>query len=616
MFINTIHRAFEPVKELKIAVSLLQSFRDISRRHVIRLCLVKKATDVCQMFMKDCQLIRIEFDDYHRNPPLRRDEPRYAGPALWAESLKKDIERKWSIVESAVKNDIPAEVLTEAAEKKMNLIDALHGYQRQKYQDWMAVTSASIDSNELRYRLDEPLLRRCHSTEANERHRVLIGTNFDSDLSDIFIETQYWEKLHSEEYEIPNVILAMCHQREMLRVVRERVIMLVRDFNSLIEELTETNNLYADHLKYLERKMNPGFTRLLWSCRPAVIERYVQASINHIQSMHREVTSFKAGMKVIDRNCNVLATTPLIEIDKNREYSNFEFAIQQAERRDLSKQTMLESYEVIRNQTNILYKQFEGKSTEVCREWEQLMNRIDTSILESLRRCLVTSLGNLTKAMGCEHPSSSGGNSQGLLSTSVVLKNGQVQCFPSMIDVTIRMNAIAKETIAIVKSFQGLTDKSASSGDNTSLHCFFYEKISSDPLVLDKVVQIMNKTASNAIEVKKSLLQWDQYKSLWEMDKESFIRRYRRTNQSLESFDRDISAFKERSEEISRANNQSLVRFILLNFKTLKLALIAHSDEFVEKLSSLQATMKPENSGAIVAGEQDLFGAKTKLIIR
>ena len=107
---------------------------------------------------------------------------------------------------------------------------------------------------------------------------VPVATNFDNEITNILNETHFWDKLHVDEFTAPNEILGLCHQREVLRVARERVIMLARTFNDLLEDVTGLSQLYSEHIRHLEKKMYPGFTKLLWSTRPVVIERFVQVT--------------------------------------------------------------------------------------------------------------------------------------------------------------------------------------------------------------------------------------------------------------------------------------------------------------------------------------------------
>jgi dynein heavy chain len=152
MVINIINKAFEQIKVIGTAVHLLLSFRQLAFRPAIQLCVSKKSADVRMLFKKQCQSIRQEFDDFHRKPPLRMNEPRFAGAALWAKSLSATIDDGWTIVKDSTtigKSDIDElEVFVD------NLKSALYSYQSQKYNDWLD-TFSDMDTASFQQRLNQ-----------------------------------------------------------------------------------------------------------------------------------------------------------------------------------------------------------------------------------------------------------------------------------------------------------------------------------------------------------------------------------------------------------------------------------------------------------------------------
>jgi hypothetical protein len=78
---------------------------------------------------------------------------------------------------------------------------------------------------------------------------------------------------------IPNEILGLTHQREVLFNMKELVSILVRANNDLIQALDGAESVYLDHLRMLERKLTPAFNKIHWSQKPAVIENFVHVSI-------------------------------------------------------------------------------------------------------------------------------------------------------------------------------------------------------------------------------------------------------------------------------------------------------------------------------------------------
>lgn len=53
--------------------------------------------------------------------------------------------------------------------------------------------------------------------------------------------------------------------------------------------------------------------------------------------------------------------------------------------------------------------------------------------------------------------------------------------------------------------------------------------------------QISSGVANNASLLQNYLKTWDMYREIWEINKDSFIRRYQRLNPPVSSFDADIA---------------------------------------------------------------------------
>ena len=124
------------------------------------------------------------------------------------------------------------------------------------------------------------MLKREEKRIEQQNNYFHIAANFDPDVIKIFTEAHFWDKLHDENFVAPNAILGICHQREILRVVRQKVMMLVRTFNGFLEDIDGKYALYSDHIRKLEKKIQPAFSKLTWSSRPVVIERFVQVSFS------------------------------------------------------------------------------------------------------------------------------------------------------------------------------------------------------------------------------------------------------------------------------------------------------------------------------------------------
>jgi hypothetical protein len=152
--VGVINSSFESIQVIAAAAHLLQVFRKYSLRQSVWQCWNNKAIDLLGLFSGKCNTIRQEFETLHRNPPLRKNEPYYAGAALWSRALRSIIEKDWDVIEEATLfAQIPKSTRDDVETSYEQLTAALRAYQKQKYTDWLS-TLQDIDSIFFQERLD------------------------------------------------------------------------------------------------------------------------------------------------------------------------------------------------------------------------------------------------------------------------------------------------------------------------------------------------------------------------------------------------------------------------------------------------------------------------------
>jgi len=122
-----------------------------------------------------------------------------------------------------------------------------------------------------------------------------LESNFDKDLLRLFTEVRYWEKVGGE-FPIPYAALEMASKQEELRMVRENVMLVVRDYNTILDALgTEERRLFGEHLRHIDRKISPALKQLTWASKH-VKEYFVKqgreicAAVQEIVWAYKEVT--------------------------------------------------------------------------------------------------------------------------------------------------------------------------------------------------------------------------------------------------------------------------------------------------------------------------------------
>lgn len=69
--------------------------------------------------------------------------------------------------------------------------------------------------------------------------------------------------------------LEVYHKREELRSLREHVMLVVRDYGRVVDMLSpEERNLFRERIRFLDKKVQPGLTKLTWASK-GISEYYV-----------------------------------------------------------------------------------------------------------------------------------------------------------------------------------------------------------------------------------------------------------------------------------------------------------------------------------------------------
>lgn len=99
-----------------------------------------------------------------------------------------------------------------------------------------------------------------------------IECNFDRKLLKLINEVSAWKVLIPFNIRIPNEPDEfVMNNRENLRVLREFSMVVVREYNQIIDFMDDNErNLFAEHLQATDKIIQPGITRFKWSSKSNV----------------------------------------------------------------------------------------------------------------------------------------------------------------------------------------------------------------------------------------------------------------------------------------------------------------------------------------------------------
>lgn len=279
MMANVISSAWEGVSTVSAGVELLESFYGLAVRPGMKQSVERKVAEVYALFAQELRKVKMDFDAHKKEPPLPTGQPRYAGAALWAKSLHLRIQADFNSLMSAAYLCTSAHDVEDATANYEALSSVLEAFIRQCHLDWIdSMHAAAQEQANLADRLNRPLMTKQGDEPAlrgQKGGQSLVArkssghleSNFDKHLLRLFNEVRFWEKFHGD-YPIPYIAHEMYLQQDALRVLRESVMLVVRDYNSIIDALTpEERRLFFEHLRRVDRKISPGLAKLSWADR-------------------------------------------------------------------------------------------------------------------------------------------------------------------------------------------------------------------------------------------------------------------------------------------------------------------------------------------------------------
>ncbi|XP_060146269.1 dynein axonemal heavy chain 2 isoform X4 [Globicephala melas] len=520
---NLISSAFELVRDVEHGVLLLDTFRRLAARETIKRTYDKKAVDLYMLFNNELALVNRELSK--KRPYLEPYMAQHSGQAHWVRILRRRIDRVMNCLSNA--HFLPhIGTGEESVHTYQQMVQAIDELVRKTFQDW----TSTLDKDCIR-RLDTPLLR------INQEKAGMLDVNFDKSLLILFVEIDYWERLL---FETPHYVANVAERAEDLRILRENLLLLARDYNRIIAMLSpDEQALFKERIRFLDKKIHPGLKKLHWALQGAsaifITECRVYAS--KVQTI---VNEFKASTLTIGWRAQVMSETLLVRISGKRVYRDLEFEEDQREHRAVVQQKLVSlHHDVVAIMTNS-YEVFKNDGPEIQQQWLQYTIRLDRMMEDALRLNVKMSLLELSKAINGDGKTTP----NPLFQVLVILKNdmqggvAQVEFSPTLQTLASVVNDIGNHLFSTISVFCHLPE--------ILIKCKFlrepiYTIVERDEDIKKIQAQISSGMTNNAALLQNYLKTWDMYREIWEINKDSFIRRYQRLNPPVSSFDADIA---------------------------------------------------------------------------
>uniref|UniRef100_A0A8C4S375 Dynein axonemal heavy chain 2 n=1 Tax=Erpetoichthys calabaricus TaxID=27687 RepID=A0A8C4S375_ERPCA len=573
MMQNLINMAFETVCSVEHGVELLDVFQHLSSREAIKRAIDKKTVDVYAMYNDALNLVNKELSKKICTLPPHM--PHFAGQAHWGRALRRCIERPMEVLAKAhfIPNIGTGEEVRASYQQLVQILDDMV---RKIFTEW----NQTLDKNNLK-RLEMPLMTR------SQEKTGLMQVNFDKDLLKMFNEIHYWQRLY---FEVPHFVMPIYHRRDDLRTLRESVLLVVRDYNRIIEALSpEEIGLFRERIRFLDKKIQPGLSKLLWSTK-GVSNLFITDCRFHAGKVQTIVDEYKAANAMISRNACQISELLLVCIDGKRIYKDLEFEEDQLTHQERVQQRLKSIHNDIVGIMSRVYETFKSDGPEVQQYWVGYTEKMDRMMEEAFRLNVKWSLQELSKAINGDSKTTP----NPLFRVMVILHNdipgsvAQVEFSPTLIKLANVVNSISKQLISTISTVKRLPDLLT---PRRSQRDPIYVIIERDEDIKKIQSQIGAGMSSNASLLQTYQKIWDKYREIWEINKDSFIRRYQRLNPPVSSFDADIARYAEVANNVQKEETVINIQFVLLDCSPLKFSLVQHCNEWQNKFTTLLSEM-------------------------
>jgi dynein heavy chain len=627
MFLNVLQGAVTNCGSIAMKIDRLECFREISLRDTIIQAIDKHTRDLIVAHGNELLSVQKEFDRNRRDPAVTFNNPKYAGAAIWARCFRRRVQREmdnlsqhWPIVRIREYSD--ARVLSEA------LLTALGDYINKMNADWM-VTAENVSTGALEIHI---MLR---------FEKGLLKMNFDSSLLRLYREVESWESMH---FNIPFAAMELTKNRDIIRVLRESVLGVVREYNDILNSMDDVETkIFAEKVRAVDRKILNGVNKLAW-VHKGQVESFCKEGGKLCKILLDLVRDFKKKRAIVQSCLLQIADLQLVHIERKRVYEDGQFEQCQVEHRSVMVKKLENLALEIRATLKAMFSLVSLDPVDVQREWDRFVASVDHSLEEALKQSIKRTYHTISRSINGDKSH----DVQPIFKVNVLLeKSGldhnssqKVEFKPSMQALTEMVNSVCKEIIAIISVVSRNRHRSEVAVREEELEvdpanerlvadlarrrelleatlrrekgASIQDNISNDEEVLRIMVSIFSGMSSSVDKLQKYLTFWEKYKHIWDLDKEAFVRRYVRNPRPLKSIQDDIQKYRDIQREVQSEEGLVMINFISSDASLLKQAIIKHCVEWQARFTDhINSTARIELNALL-----SLFESTTASLLR
>ncbi|XP_047186413.1 dynein axonemal heavy chain 2 isoform X2 [Scophthalmus maximus] len=573
---NLINSVFKTVYSVEEGVRLLDIFRPMSTREAIKSTTDEKLEEVYNVINMELQLVNKELNQRRVSYPGHLSQ--IAGYTQWVMALRHRIDRPIEVLHKA-------HFITESYSSKQvlltygQMVHVMDEIVLKNFSEW----THNLDGQYLK-RLQNPLLVRCKENPAK------LDVNFDIGLLNLFSEVDYWDQ---QGFELPQCVYSIYQEREELRCLRERARLLIKSYNRVIRMLSpEELGLFRERIRLMDKKIHPGLTKIPWTSKTAA-NTFIRDCLQYVEKVQVIVDSYKVSNLSISSLCSQMSETLLVRLDGRNVYSDLEFEDNQKAHQRSQRQILLSAHRDIIEIITRVYNTFSNDGPEVRENWLAYTEKMDQMVEEALRSNIKNSMKIVSRAINGEGKTSPNPLFKVMLDLhqATPQTTPKVEFSPTLTKLAQIVN-IMPQLISAVADFKRLPElvKCKHSQGNP-----IYTNIEQDEEIKEIQAAVATGMSANASHLQAYLKNWDKYRDIWQINKDSFIQRYQRLNPPVTSFDADVHRYTEKANSVQQEETVLNIGFVTLDCSLLKSSLVQHCCQWQKKFTQLLSHIASTN---------------------
>ncbi|XP_067132954.1 dynein axonemal heavy chain 2-like [Centruroides vittatus] len=547
--LNVIAQGFDLVKTVSHGLEILQAFSSISVREEVSRGINKFVSQIYILFNKELDAVKLDL--LNKKVLLHPLAPKYSGMAHWAYLLLQRIQIPMQELKEAnwlLKSDMEEDALI----KYQQLFLMLKDFIQYQYNQW-----CKISEKESVIKLKVPLVKK------SVIENGMLNLNFDRNIHKLIQEINYWEQM---KFEIPQFLNDINVRKNDILKIRENVMVVIREYNGILLMLSpEEKGLFSQKIKFLDRKINPGITRLTWLTTD-VLNYFVTDCKDNCSNVKKTVDKYKQCNTVISNHLQNLSKIVLFDTNKSVQYTCEEFKTFQMNFKNKYHQEMLNIYEEVIKIIKKLYIIFENDGSEVYSFWVKYVHKFDNLMAEALKMVIRSSLLMIDLTINGDNKH----EINPLIIVKVILKNNKIELIPSTFELNEVFMDIVKNIFDCLNSFGRLRLDLDILKEYKDEIPSFKEVIMKD----EDCIHLQNNISSGLKTLNDNkeayCKRWEAYSNLWNIDMAAFIENFKLQQPSAKIFEDDINRYTELMNGAQKEDRNYYIQFLSIDSTPVK----------------------------------------------